>query len=285
MNIASIRAFLEVTSSGSFQRAAEKLNITQSAMSARIKGLEEQLNRKLFNRKRNGATLTSGGKAFYNHALTVVRTWELARQEIALSDEFNGVVGLGVQLNHWQSIATPWLSWMKKNAPNVATQIKSDYSDRLMSMLRNGLISAAVLYEPQSNPDIVIEPYAEESLVLVSSSPREVSRTKVEGYIYVDWGSNFRVEHSRAFPDTPMHRMTVGLAAVAQAHILEHGGSAYLLLREVQKHIDNGELYRVEGAPSLSLSNYLAYFDNSETNPALQTALQGLHTIKNTLHT
>lgn len=283
MNIASIRAFLEVTSSGSFQRAAENLNITQSAMSARIKGLEDQLNRKLFNRKRNGATLTSAGKSFYNHALTVVRTWELARQEIALSDEFNGVVGLGVQLNHWQSIATPWLSWMKKHAPNVATQIKSDYSDRLMSMLRNGLISAAVLYEPQSNPDIVIEPYAEETLVLVSSEPREVSRNKVPGYIYVDWGSSFRVEYSRAFPDTPMHRMTVGLAAVAQTHIIEQGGSAYLLLREVQSHLDAGTLHRVAGAPALSLTNYLAYFDGVESNISLQKALQGLHEIQNTL--
>ena len=282
MNIASIRAFLEVSSSGSFQRAADNLSITQSAMSARIKGLEDQLNRQLFNRKRNGATLTSAGKTFYNHALTVVRTWELARQEIALADEFNGVVGLGVQLNHWQSIATPWLLWMKQNAPDVATQIKSDYSDRLMSMLRNGLISAAVLYEPQSNPHILIETYTEEQLVLVSSTPREVSKTTVDGYIYVDWGSNFRAEHSRAFPDTPMHRMTVGLAVVAQSHILEHGGSAYLLLREVQRHLDSGLLHKVRGAPELSLTNYLAYFDSSEANPALQSALQGLHSIKNT---
>lgn len=104
-------------------------------MSARIKNLEDHLNRKLFSGKRTGATLTTGGLAFHKHTLTVVRAWESAKQEIALSKGVNAMIGLDVQLNHWQSTASPWLQWMKENAPNIATQVHSDYSDRLMTML------------------------------------------------------------------------------------------------------------------------------------------------------
>ncbi|NND00905.1 MAG: LysR family transcriptional regulator [Gammaproteobacteria bacterium] len=279
MNIETVRAFLEVAASGSFQQAAENLHITQSAMSARIKGLESHLNRQLFNRKRNGATLTSGGQAFYKHALTVVRTWELARQEIALSNEFSAIVGLGVQLNHWKSTATPWLQWMKENAPDLATQVHSDYSDRLMGMLRNGLINVAVVYEPQRNPDMLIEQYAEEQLVLVSTVPRAVAKHAVEGYVFIDWGHGFRVAHSQAFPESPTHQMTVGLAAVGLGHILERGGSGYFLEREVDRLLREGRLHRVTGAPQFTLKAYLAYFAEARDTPAVQTALRGLEQV------
>ncbi len=279
MNIETIRAFLEVASAGSFQQAAANLHITQSAMSARIKSLEDLLNRQLFNRKRNGATLTAGGQAFYKHALTVVRTWELARQETALSSNVNAMVGLGVQLNHWKSTAAPWLQWMKQNAPDVATQIKSDYSDRLMTMLRNGLINVAVLYEPQRSPDIVIEQYAEERLVLVSSVARSVQATPIEGYIYIDWGARFREEHTHAYPDNPTHQMTVGLAAVGLNHIIEQGGSGYFLEREVSGMIADGSLFAVDGAEVFSLTTYLAYFAEASETPSVQVALQGLQQI------
>lgn len=282
MNIENIRAFLEVTSAGSFQQAARNLNITQSAMSARIKNLEESLNRQLFNRKRNGATLTSGGTAFHKHAVAVVRTWELAKQETALADEFNAIVGLGVQLNHWKSIASPWLQWMKEHAANVATQVRSDSSDQLMAMLRNGLLNVVVLYEPQRNPDLVIQEYATEELVMVSTHPRAVERTAVPGYVYVDWGASFRADHSLAYPDSPTHQMTVGLASAGLTHILQQGGSGYFLASEVSELIEDGRLSLVRGAPPFTLTTYLAYYSEAVDSPAVQTALQGLHNIRAT---
>jgi len=282
MNIESIRAFLEVSSAGSFQQAAENLNITQSAMSARIKGLEETLNRQLFNRKRNGATLTTGGQSFYRHALTVVRTWELARQETALSSNMNAIIGLGVQLNHWKSVAAPWLHYMKQNSADVATRVHSDYSDRLMAMLRDGLLNLAILYEPQRNPDLLIEPYAEEQLVLVSSEPRAIQKKPVPGYIYVDWGHSFRTAHSMAFPDTPSHQMAVGLAAVGLNHIQEQGGSGYFLEQEVSQLVEQKKLFRVSQAPVFTLTTYLAYFAEASDTPAVQAALKALEQVKTT---
>jgi DNA-binding transcriptional LysR family regulator len=282
MNIANIRAFLEVASAGSFQQAAQNLNITQSAISARIKNLEQILNRQLFNRKRNGATLTAGGSAFHKHAVSMASTWELAKQEAALSKEFNAIVGLGVQLNHWKSIASPWLNWMNENAADMATQVRSDYSDQLMRMLRNGLLNVAIVNEPQRNPDIVITEYDTHQLVMVSTTTRAVEKTAVDGYIYVDWGDSFRAAHSAAYPDSPTHQMTVGLASVGLNHIIEQGGSGYFLERDIRTYVADNKLFYVDDAPDFSLTTYLAYFAETSKTPAVQTALKGLQQIKST---
>ena len=63
-----MRTFLEVTTTGSFLLSAEKLHVTQSTISARIKSLENQLNQKLIVRNRNGCSLTTAGRIFQRHA-------------------------------------------------------------------------------------------------------------------------------------------------------------------------------------------------------------------------
>lgn len=280
MNIENIRAFLEVSQTGSFQQAARNLNITQSAMSARIKALENELNRVLFLRRRNGTVLTPGGQRFFRHATSLIRNWELARQESALSEDFNSVVGLGVQLNHWQSVVTPWLRWMEDHNPDLATHIQSDYSSRLMELLRDGAIDVAILYEPQQIPGVTIEKFSDEKLVLVSSEPRHVKDDAVSGYIFVDWGQSFRIAHSRLFPGIATHRITVGLADVGLGHIQSHGGSAYLLQFSVEDKLENQELFLVKNAPEMMISTYMVHVDEPERQQVINKAIDGLRAVK-----
>ncbi|MDP6812779.1 MAG: LysR family transcriptional regulator, partial [Alphaproteobacteria bacterium] len=56
MNIEHLRTFLDVAQTGSFHRSARRLNVSQSTVSARIKALEDSLDRVLFNRTKTGAT-------------------------------------------------------------------------------------------------------------------------------------------------------------------------------------------------------------------------------------
>ncbi len=282
MNIENIRAFLEVSQTGSFQQAARNLNITQSAMSARIKGLETGLNRQLFHRRRNGAVLTPGGQSFFRHAASLIRTWELARQESALSENFHSVVGLGVQLNHWHSIVTPWLNWMGDNHADLATHIQSDYSSRLMERLRDGSIDVAIIYEPQQIPGVTIESFAHEKLVMAASSPRSAESGAVEGYIFIDWGQSFRAAHSRAFPGIGKHRITVGLADVGLGHIEEHGGSGYFLESVISDKLKSGALHQVDGAPDITIPTYMVYVDAPERQVVLGKAIEGLRNISST---
>ncbi|MBC7732186.1 MAG: LysR family transcriptional regulator, partial [Bacteriovorax sp.] len=83
MDITLARTFLEIVSSRSFVQAADRLHITQTAVSARVKTLEEELGRKLFVRNRAGASLTPAGELFIRHALALVQVWERARQQVS----------------------------------------------------------------------------------------------------------------------------------------------------------------------------------------------------------
>lgn len=76
MDVDRARTFLEIVSSGSFLRAAERLNVTQTTVSARIRTLEEELGRVLFIRNRNGAQLTAAGREFERYAQSFVQVWE-----------------------------------------------------------------------------------------------------------------------------------------------------------------------------------------------------------------
>ena len=62
------RTFLEIVSTGSFIRAAERLNVGQTTVSARIRTLEQQLGRPLFVRNKGGASLTPAGEQFLRYA-------------------------------------------------------------------------------------------------------------------------------------------------------------------------------------------------------------------------
>lgn len=279
MNIDHMRTFLEVAATGSFQLAAGKLYVTQSTVSARIKSLEDQLNRKLFIRNRNGAELTAGGHHFHRHALTAVRAWDRARQEIALPEDLKAIINLGIQLNHLDHISDSWLSWMQFKMPDIATHIVSEYSETLMRSLRDRLLDMAILYDPQQCPELFIEPYMTENLILVSSSQRKVINGRVDGYVFVDWGESFKAQHSMSFQEVVMPKLSVGLSAVGLNHILKYGGSGYFLEQTVKPLIKDERLHLVADAPVFKLPTFLVYQENTSGNDLITTAIEGLRSV------
>lgn len=279
MYIDHIKTFLEVASAGSFQLAAEKLHVTQSTVSARIKSLEEQLNRPLFVRRRSGIELTSGGQRFHPHALTVVQAWGRARQDVGLPEALTSIVNLGIQLNHWDQLATPWLEWMEQNMPDSATQLFAEYSDPLMRKVRNGILELAVVYQPQHCLGIMIEQLVSEPLIMISTEPREMNGGQVPGYIFVDWGESFRSKHSLAFPDAPTHHLSIELGAVALGHLLKRGGSGYFVESMVSELLADGRLHRVVGAPVFERPLYLVYQEHPQEKEVISRAIEGMREI------
>ena len=76
MDINLARTFLQVAANGSFILTAQRLHLTQTAVSARIRTLEQQLGRRLFVRNKAGARLTAAGEQFMPHAHALVQVWD-----------------------------------------------------------------------------------------------------------------------------------------------------------------------------------------------------------------
>jgi DNA-binding transcriptional LysR family regulator len=279
MNIEHMRTFLEVSSSGSFQASAEKLHVTQSTVSARIKALEEQLNQALIIRKRNGCELTTAGRLFHQHAVAAVQAWERARQEIALPDDMTGVFSFGIQMNHWEYIGPKWLANMEEAEPSIATRVVSDYSDPLMAQLRDGHIDMAILYRPIHQPNIHIEQLSDDKLVLASTRPRTLENGRVDGYIFVDWGDEFRTQHHLAFPKAYIPKISFGVAETALHHIAKHGGSGYFIEGSIKKQLETEELFIVENAPVFHRPTYLGYPTTAIDSKLHKAAIRALRRI------
>jgi DNA-binding transcriptional LysR family regulator len=101
MDIALARTFLEIVACGNFVRAAKRLNVTQTAVSVRVRKLEELLGRKLFVRNKAGASLTPAGEQFLRHAPSLIQVWERARQQVAVPPGLDAVVSVAAELSLW----------------------------------------------------------------------------------------------------------------------------------------------------------------------------------------
>lgn len=280
MDIDLARTFLAICETGNFNRAAELINVTQSTVSMRIKALEDMLGRSLFIRGKAGASLTGAGLLFRRYATTLVRTWEQARQEVALPPEFQGVLAVGGQITLWDNLILKWIPWMKTAVPDMAIRAEVGLSDWLMRQLLDGLLDVAVMYTPQSQPGFVIEELLAEKLVLVSSTPGGTGAGG-PGYVYVDWGPEFRIHHGNAFPDLPMPALSVSHGPLALQYLLDNGGAGYFALRLVREHLAARRLFRVENAPEFSRPAYMV-FPGDRTDERFKTALQGLRYVAST---
>ncbi len=117
MDVNLARTFLMVAETGSFIDAARKMNITQSTVSARIKGLEDLLGRPLFERSKSGAELTAAGEQFQKHALALVRVWQHAQLEVGLSDQHRDHLAVGAPIALWDGFLLKWVSWLRRKHP------------------------------------------------------------------------------------------------------------------------------------------------------------------------
>ena len=284
MDTEVVRTFLEIVSSGNFIRAAERLNVGQTTVSARIHLLEEQLGRPLFVRNKAGATLTPEGEQFLRYAPSFVQLWERARQKVAVPPGHRAMLAFGGELSLWDPWLLKWMLWMRRSAPDLALRAQIGVPESLMTQVAEGVLDIAVMYAPQHRPGLKIEMLFEEKLVLVTTDPN-AGRMRLDAetaaranYVYVDWGADFVLNHGVSFPEATNPGVFVGLGPLARDFILEAGGMGYFRMRAVQSYLEDGRLYRVHDAPEFLYPGYAVYGTNADET-VLRPALDGLRAV------
>lgn len=274
MDISLAKTFLEVVATGSFVGAAERLHLTQTAISARIRLLEEQVGRRLFVRNRAGARLTPAGERFQHYATTLVQVWERARRQIALPPGRANLVALGGEFSLWNPLLVDWMLWMREHQPEVAVRAEVDSAENLLERVQDGSLDLAVLYSPPQRPELVLELLLEEKLILVTTDPAGAVRP--QDYVLVDWGEPFITSHATAFPELANAGVAVSLGPLALSYLLAEGGAGYFRSSVAKPWLDAGRLRRVDAAPAFSYSIYAVYSARSaaEDLEAVRRALR-----------
>jgi len=275
MDIELARTFLEIVSTGSFIRAAERLNVGQTTVSARIRLLEQKLGRPLFVRNKAGATLTPAGERFLRYAPTFVQLWQRARSQVALPPGHRAALTIGSEVTLSQPLLLNWVIWMQRSMRDVALRVHVDVPQDLINQVAAGLVDAALMYAPQHRPGLKIDLLTEETLVLVTTQP-DVRLSNNSGYVHVDWGPEFALHHAMNFSEeTPA--LLIDLGPLALSYVLSVGGSGYFRLSAVQPHIRSGQLHFVPQAQQFSYPIYVVYAGDVD-DAVLGPALSGLRT-------
>ena len=269
------RTFLEIVSTRSFIRAAERLNVGQTTVSARMRTLEQQFGRPLFVRNKSGATLTPAGEQFLRYAPTFVQLWQRVRHQVAVPPGHRAVLTVGSEVMLWSPILLEWVMWMRRSLRDVALRVHVDVPQDLINLVASGFVDVAIMYAPPHRPGLKIDLLLEEELLFVTTNATATADDI--DYVHVDWGPEFARHHSENFPDvTPSFFANLG--PLALNYVLSAGGSGYFRKRAVQSYIESGQLHLVPGAPRFSYPIYAVHSVNAD-DAILAPALVGLHTV------
>jgi DNA-binding transcriptional LysR family regulator len=255
-----LKTFLEIYRTRHFGRAADNLHLSQSAVSARIRLLEDELGVPLFTRERNNIQLTAAGEKLLRHAESIVTTWNQVRQEIAMGGSGPDLLSVGAVASLWDIALQDWVHWVYRECPEVGLIAEAHGADTLVRKLLEGSIDLGFLFDPPQSPELMVAETIPVPLIMVSSKPDLTPEAAVQAdYVMVDWGTSFAVSHARHFPDLLTPRARVGLGRMAKALILACGGTAYLAQPMVKQQLRKKQLFQIKGAPVINRIAYGVY--------------------------
>ncbi len=162
MELRTLRYFLAVAREENMSRAAEKLHVTQSALSKQIRNLEDELGKRLFTRHSFSIKLTDEGILLRKRAEDLVRMADrIAGEFSALEDELGGDLYFGLA-ESWQiRHLARQIKEFKASVPNLRYHITSGDTEQVTEQLEKGVIDFAVLAEEPDPARYCFVPFPE----------------------------------------------------------------------------------------------------------------------------
>ena len=131
---------------GSFTRAAQRENATQSGISQHVAAVERALKVKLFERTAGGVTPTPAGLRYYKRCVEAVGTLEHAAEEArSLAGEVTGELRIGLMPTFTRAVLAPVLDDFVPRCPEVRLHIVEGYSALLTEMVLDDVLDFAVV--------------------------------------------------------------------------------------------------------------------------------------------
>ncbi len=141
-----IQSVVAVVEEGSFTRAAQRENATQSGISQHIAAVEKTLGVSLFERTRDGVMPTATGTAYYKRCIEVLRTLEIARGEAQTAGTaLSGKIRAGLIPAFTRTALAPALEWFTGRYPSVQLEVIEGYSGALTDMVRSEALDFALV--------------------------------------------------------------------------------------------------------------------------------------------
>ena len=172
MDIYQLKTFVVVAREGSVTRASELLHLSQPAVSAHIKTIEESLGLNLFQRTPKGMSLTPDGQRLLLKAeQTLAAHQELMAEATRSSGELVGRLRLGAGSNSNNQVIGKLLTVMSERQPGVEIALKHGTSQEILAGIRNGSLDGGFYNHPnEPDPDLTATEVSQFKVFLVAAS-------------------------------------------------------------------------------------------------------------------
>lgn len=278
MQLDLIETYLDLMESRSFRLTADRLGITQSTVSSRIRALELALGSALFVRGRSGAAPTAAGNRFEGHARAMKASWGLARQELGALDSHAGALRIACTVSLADSLLAAWMDRILDDQPRLTLHVEADYSPQMIDDLMFGNLDIGVMYAPRYVPEIQFELLLKQSFVLVSSVAARLKDVPVSSYLRAAYTPALEKAHSELLPALSRPRMSAGLDTIVINRLKRSGGSGYVPLH-VLPDLETVGLQPVEDAPVIQQPVYTATHFRRRSDTVVVQAVKALQAV------
>jgi len=169
LTLDQIRSFYLIAKLGTYQKAADRLNATQPAISARVAALETRLGTKLFDRTGHRVALTPHGRRFLSYAEKLLELMNLAEIDLSRGNDIGGVFRIGASDTMVVSWMPEFLVGLDEKFPNLLVELQVGPSPRLCDELISHELDLAFLVGPVTSPELVSQPICECPMVLTAA--------------------------------------------------------------------------------------------------------------------
>ncbi len=261
MDTELLKTFLEVSRTRHFGRAAEALYLTQSAVSFRIRQLENQLGVNLFTRHRNNIRLTTAGEKLLPYAETLTNTWQAARKEVAHTSRHNEF-SIGASASLWECMLNAWLGRLYQlQEPQSGLQFEARIAQRqsLVKQLHERQLDLLITTEAPKMDEFSSQLLGHFTLALYCSSP---ARKKSElNYLRLEWGPDFQQHETGLIAADEVPVLTTSSAELARQQLSALNGCSWLPVNWAN---EKGGLHTVADSATLSRPLYAIWLQNSD---------------------
>jgi DNA-binding transcriptional LysR family regulator len=279
--------FVAVAAELNFSRAAQRIHVVQSALSASVARLEKELGVDLFDRSRRQIALTAAGEVFLTHAREVMHTADRARTSVdAFRDQLSGTVTLGTLMS-WGTLNLPAaLQEFRASNPLVTVQLRQSVTGsagHLTAIADGRMDLALVSINTPGSPLVTLRELMREPMVFVceSSHPlahrRRVDLADLGGHDFIQfpsgWGIRQRLD--KGFATAGVHPVSAYEVAdyAITAELIRHRLAATILPASVAGRFP--DLHTIPLKPAmmwtLSLASAASQSENRAINALVDT--------------
>ena len=256
MDVRFLSTFLEVAQTRHFGKAAENLYLTQSAVSARIRLLEEYFNTSLFIRNRNSIQLTSAGEKLIPYAESLSSTLSDARK--ALNEVDVDYLVCGATPNACELFLNDALIQMNVNFPDLSIRAEMLNTEQLSRQLHERIIDIAFSTEPLKSDDVENVPIDSATLGLYSSDGTNVE-DELKKYVHIEWNVKTSESLYQKYPVARRAAFKTGSLSIATNYIRSKGGCVLLTENLASRLNVIKNIKLIESMEKLSVTTYLVY--------------------------